>query len=124
MLTSSNGRTLEKDIQNHFSYICCIARNWITSIFQASYSGSNPGVSSILGFRITVITEESGPSYMCSIHIAPTNLNLINMKINCPKCQKETEFFTKDSISEDGEVFKCQHCGWPFRFVFDHIKKK
>lgn len=45
------------------------------------------------------------------------------MKINCPKCQKETEFFVNNSISEDGEVFRCQHCGWPFRYVFDHIKK-
>ena len=46
------------------------------------------------------------------------------MKINCPKCGKETEFFTRDAISEDGEVFMCKHCKWPFRFVFDHIKKK
>ena len=45
------------------------------------------------------------------------------MKINCPKCHEETEFFTHNSISEDGEVYRCQHCGWPFRFVFDHIKK-
>lgn len=46
------------------------------------------------------------------------------MKINCPKCHKETEFFTQTSISEDGEVFRCQHCKWPFRYVFDYIKYK
>ena len=45
------------------------------------------------------------------------------MKINCPKCHKETEFFTQTSISEDGEVYRCQHCGWSFRYVFDHYKK-
>ena len=33
------------------------------------------------------------------------------MKINCPKCNEETEFFTHNSISEDGEVYMCQHCG-------------
>lgn len=46
------------------------------------------------------------------------------MKINCPKCNEETEFFTHNSISEDGEVYMCQHCGWPFRFVFDNINKE
>lgn len=45
------------------------------------------------------------------------------MVIQCPKCHKETEFFTQTSISEDGEVYRCQHCGWPFRYVFDHVKK-
>jgi len=39
------------------------------------------------------------------------------MIINCPKCHKETEFLIGDAIDELGEVFKCQHCGWPFRYV-------
>lgn len=39
------------------------------------------------------------------------------MKINCPKCGKETEFFIHQAIDEDGETFKCQHCHWPFRYT-------
>ena len=45
------------------------------------------------------------------------------MKINCPKCHEETEFFLNNSISEDGEVYRCKHCGWPFRYVADHVKQ-
>ena len=39
------------------------------------------------------------------------------MKINCPKCGKETEFFISDAIDELGEVFKCNHCNYSFRYV-------
>lgn len=40
------------------------------------------------------------------------------MTIKCPKCEKPTSFeLEKDAIDELGEVYKCQHCGWPFRFV-------
>ena len=39
------------------------------------------------------------------------------MKINCPKCGKETEFKLHDAVDELGEVFKCQHCGYLFRYV-------
>lgn len=37
--------------------------------------------------------------------------------IKCPKCGKDTSFNISDSISDDGEVYKCTNCGWPFRFV-------
>ena len=39
------------------------------------------------------------------------------MKIECPKCKKETEFFLNDAQDEEGEVFRCQHCNWLFRYV-------
>lgn len=39
------------------------------------------------------------------------------MKIKCPKCHEETEFTIRDSISDDGEVFLCTKCKWPFRYV-------
>lgn len=39
------------------------------------------------------------------------------MKIICPKCGEETEFFIGDAIDELGEVFECQNCKWPFRYV-------
>ena len=39
------------------------------------------------------------------------------MIINCPKCHKETEFLISNAIDELGEVFRCKHCGWPFRYV-------
>ena len=49
--------------------------------------------------------------------------NLINnkiknmIKINCPKCGKKTTINIEKSISEDAEVFVCEHCGYPFRYV-------
>lgn len=37
--------------------------------------------------------------------------------IKCPKCGKETEINIAHSVSEDGEVHRCQHCGYHFRYV-------
>jgi len=39
------------------------------------------------------------------------------IKINCPKCGKETIIDIRKSISEDAEVFACEHCGYHFRYV-------
>lgn len=39
------------------------------------------------------------------------------MVIKCPKCNKDTEFFINDAIDELGEVFQCEHCKYPFRYV-------
>lgn len=39
------------------------------------------------------------------------------MTINCPKCHEDTSFvLEKDAIDELGEVYRCKHCGWPFRY--------
>lgn len=37
--------------------------------------------------------------------------------VNCPKCNNLVEINISNSISEDGEVFQCQKCGWQFRYV-------
>ena len=38
--------------------------------------------------------------------------------ITCPKCGKVTSFnIPKDAIDEEGEFYRCQHCGWPFHFI-------
>ena len=35
----------------------------------------------------------------------------------CPKCGRQTSFaFPDDAIDEDGEFYRCQHCGWPFHY--------
>lgn len=39
------------------------------------------------------------------------------MKIKCPKCGKETSFKLNEAIDEEGEVFICNHCKWPFRYT-------
>jgi len=39
------------------------------------------------------------------------------MKIKCPKCGKETSFTLDEAIDEEGEVFKCNHCHYPFRYT-------
>ena len=39
------------------------------------------------------------------------------MKIICPKCGRETSFnLLSDAEDEDGEVYRCRHCGWPFHY--------
>lgn len=39
------------------------------------------------------------------------------MITKCPKCGKDTIVDLSHSISEDGEVFVCEHCKWPFRYI-------
>ena len=47
-----------------------------------------------------------------------TNQKQTSMKqIECPKCKKLTTLNIAHTIDEEGEVFKCEHCGWPFRYV-------
>lgn len=35
----------------------------------------------------------------------------------CPKCQKEITLDITKSITEDGEVYRCPHCGYVFRYT-------
>lgn len=37
--------------------------------------------------------------------------------VKCAKCGKETEINISHAIDVDGEVFKCQHCGYKFRYA-------
>lgn len=39
------------------------------------------------------------------------------MKLKCPKCGKETEYFINDAIDEEGEVFMCKYCHYQFRYT-------
>lgn len=39
------------------------------------------------------------------------------MKLLCPKCGQPTTIDLTKSISEDGELFLCPHCGWKFRYT-------
>lgn len=39
------------------------------------------------------------------------------MKVKCPKCQRETEIDIAKAIDENGEVFMCEHCNYPFRYT-------
>ena len=35
----------------------------------------------------------------------------------CPKCGQETQFDMQfDAIDDEGEIYRCQHCGWPFLY--------
>jgi predicted RNA-binding Zn-ribbon protein involved in translation (DUF1610 family) len=37
--------------------------------------------------------------------------------IVCPKCGRTTRFdLHSDALDEDGELYRCQHCGWPFHY--------
>ena len=71
---------------------------------------------------VNILSQRKSLIVLLDVHFL-IEISIKPMKINCPKCHKETEFFTHTSISEDGEVYKCQHCGWPFRYVFDYVKK-
>ena len=37
--------------------------------------------------------------------------------IKCVKCGKQTEINIANASDEDGEVFRCQHCGYYFRYA-------
>lgn len=37
--------------------------------------------------------------------------------IKCPKCTKELSLNISNSVSDDGEVFLCKYCKYPFRYV-------
>ena len=37
--------------------------------------------------------------------------------IKCPKCSKEFDINIANSITDDGEVFMCPHCGWKIRYT-------
>ena len=39
------------------------------------------------------------------------------MKVKCPKCKCETEINIAKAIDENGEVFMCEHCRYPFRYT-------
>ena len=35
----------------------------------------------------------------------------------CPKCGQRTTFnLIMDAIDDEGEFYRCQHCGWPFHY--------
>ena len=38
-------------------------------------------------------------------------------KVNCPKCNGEVELDVRKTVDENGEVFVCPHCGYPFRYA-------
>ncbi|MCR5316334.1 MAG: hypothetical protein K6E52_10605 [Bacteroidaceae bacterium] len=37
--------------------------------------------------------------------------------IICPKCGRQTSFnMMSDAVDEEGEFYRCQHCGWVFHY--------
>ena len=39
------------------------------------------------------------------------------LTIKCPKCHKEVKLDIANTIDENGEVYVCEHCNWPFRYT-------
>ena len=37
--------------------------------------------------------------------------------VKCPKCNADVEINIVNSLTDDGEVFKCPKCGYKFRYV-------
>lgn len=37
--------------------------------------------------------------------------------VKCPKCHQDTEINIANAMDENGEVFKCEHCGFLFRYT-------
>lgn len=37
--------------------------------------------------------------------------------VKCVKCGAENEIDISKALDEDGEVFRCGHCGYPFRYA-------
>ena len=45
------------------------------------------------------------------------NQALKRNSVVCPKCGQRTTFnMPDDAIDEDGEFYRCQHCGWSFHY--------
>lgn len=45
------------------------------------------------------------------------------MLLICPKCGKEFSVnILRDAIDEQGEVYRCKHCNWPF--FYDRKQEK
>ena len=38
-------------------------------------------------------------------------------KISCPKCKHEVEILLSNAVDELGEVYRCDKCGYEFRFT-------
>lgn len=34
--------------------------------------------------------------------------------VKCPKCQGDNKINIAHAIDEEGKVFRCKHCGFPF----------
>jgi DNA-directed RNA polymerase subunit RPC12/RpoP len=41
-------------------------------------------------------------------------------KIKCVNCGEETEINIMNALDEDAEVFRCENCGYPFRYAPDN----
>ena len=37
--------------------------------------------------------------------------------IKCPRCNSDIKIDIAKAIDEHGEVFRCTHCGWQFRYT-------
>lgn len=37
--------------------------------------------------------------------------------VKCVKCGHETSIDISKAIDANGEVFRCEHCGYPFRYA-------
>jgi len=49
--------------------------------------------------------------------------NLKRNTVVCPKCGQRTTFnLIMDTIDEEGEFYRCQHCCWPFQYKYGNYK--
>jgi len=39
------------------------------------------------------------------------------IKVSCPKCKHENELYISNALDEHGEVYKCESCGYLFRYT-------
>ena len=37
--------------------------------------------------------------------------------IKCPKCQKDIKIDITKALDPDGELYRCPHCGYAFRYT-------
>ena len=39
------------------------------------------------------------------------------IKVNCPRCGRENIIDISKAVDENGEVFRCEGCGYHFRYT-------
>ena len=37
--------------------------------------------------------------------------------VKCPKCHKEVKINVANALDEDGELYRCPHCDYVFRYT-------
>ena len=105
-----------------------IAKILLTTLFNGSFIKDKLLIKIIILKNPTAIIDLEACELLSNVNFAkisgkpnthhiPSIAEIMSDIIKCPKCHENVEINIAHSVTEDGEVFKCPHCGWYFRYV-------